>query len=307
MAFPWSVLDCPAYARLSHPARSLLMEIARQFVKDNNGRLLASGAYLLKRGWKSADVITRAKRELIAGGFIFETVMGHRPNKASWYAVTWQRLDRLKGYDEGALETFMRGAYTAGVPMQHQRTREDLYQKWRGPGKENASLTPSGGVEEAPIAPSGGVEGLTVAPSRGAINPVFAPLSTPSHGNHLEMPSTAGNPLSAGSGNLTLTTPLTPTAVTEPSTATAGACDEPDGAVDNSERNAPDMLETIRVRDHDLDPEMYDPTTGEHSSPPLPPPRSQASAADNGVTNALAKRSAHTALAGAPTKRRCRG
>jgi hypothetical protein len=35
---PWAVLDCPAYARLSHPARDLLMEIARQFVKDNNGR-----------------------------------------------------------------------------------------------------------------------------------------------------------------------------------------------------------------------------------------------------------------------------
>ena len=60
IALPWSVLDCPAYARLSHPARALLFELARQFVRDNNGRLLASAAYLAKRGWKSADVITRA-------------------------------------------------------------------------------------------------------------------------------------------------------------------------------------------------------------------------------------------------------
>ena len=175
VALPWSVLDCPAYARLSHPARSLLMEIARQFVKDNNGRLLASGAHLLKRGWKSADVITRAKRDLIAAGFIFETVMGHRPNKASWYAVTWQHLDRLKGYDEGTLETFRRGAYAAGVPLQRERNREDHYQKWREPGNKNASLTPSGGVEAAPIAPSGGVERLTVEPSRGAMDPISAP------------------------------------------------------------------------------------------------------------------------------------
>ena len=175
VALPWSVLDCPAYARLSHPARSLLMEIARQFVKDNNGRLLASGAHLLKRGWKSADVITRAKRDLIAAGFIFETVMGHRPNKASWYAVTWQQLDRLKGYDEGTLETFRRGAYAAGVPLQRERNREDHYQKWREPGNKNASLTPSGGVEAAPIAPSGGVERLTVEPSRGAMDPISAP------------------------------------------------------------------------------------------------------------------------------------
>ena len=40
VALPWSVLDCPAYARLSHPARALLFELARQFVRDNNGRLL---------------------------------------------------------------------------------------------------------------------------------------------------------------------------------------------------------------------------------------------------------------------------
>lgn len=78
VALPWSVLDCPSYARLSHPARSLLFELARQFVRDNNGRLLASAAYLSKRGWKSADVITRAKRELIDAGFIHETVKGHR-------------------------------------------------------------------------------------------------------------------------------------------------------------------------------------------------------------------------------------
>ena len=83
VALPWSVLDCPAYARLSHPARALLFELARQFVRDNNGRLLASAAYLAKRGWKSADVITRAKRDLIEAGFVHETVKGHRPNKAS--------------------------------------------------------------------------------------------------------------------------------------------------------------------------------------------------------------------------------
>jgi hypothetical protein len=46
VALPWAVLDCPAYKALSHPARALLMEVARQYVRDNNGRLLLSGAYL---------------------------------------------------------------------------------------------------------------------------------------------------------------------------------------------------------------------------------------------------------------------
>lgn len=111
VALPWSVLDCPAYARLSHPARSLLMEFARQIGKDNNGRLLASGAYLSKRGWKSDDVIDRAKKDLLAKGFIFQTVQGQRPNKASWFAVTWFALTPSPAYDPGVLVAFERGAY----------------------------------------------------------------------------------------------------------------------------------------------------------------------------------------------------
>lgn len=168
VALPWTVLDCPAYAGLSHPGRALLMELARQFVRDNNGRLLASAAYLSKRGWNSTDVITRAKRELLAAGFIFETVQGHRPNKASWYAVTWRALDKLPGYDAGTAQLFERGAY-----------------------QKNATLRPSHGVERLPIAPSHGVAGQLPTPSHGAIRPVLGVRSTPSHGHHLEMPSTA--------------------------------------------------------------------------------------------------------------------
>jgi hypothetical protein len=111
VALPFSVIDSVAYKNLSHPARSLLIEIDRQYCFDNNGRLLASYAYLRKRGWTSADTITRAKRELLAAGLIHETVKGCRPNKASWYAVTWRPIDRLQGYDEGALQTFVRSAY----------------------------------------------------------------------------------------------------------------------------------------------------------------------------------------------------
>lgn len=188
IALPWSVLDCPAYARLSHPARSLLLEFARQYVRDNNGRLLASGVYLAKRGWRSQDVVTRAKRELLDAGFIHETAMGHRPNKASWYAVTWRALDKLPGYDAGAAETFKRGAYQQNTPM------------------KNASLTPSHGVERAAIAPSHGVEGAPPTPSHGAIRATFDHSSTPSHGDHLDMPSIATRFGDVGAVLATLTT-----------------------------------------------------------------------------------------------------
>jgi hypothetical protein len=132
VALPWAVLDSAAYANLSHPARSLLLEIARQYVKDNNGRLLASRAYLLKRGWTSSDVIYRARNELVNGGFLHETVKGQRPNKASWYAVTWYALDILDGFDAGAAQTFRRSAY------------------------QNAVLCPSGGQGQPATVPSRG-------------------------------------------------------------------------------------------------------------------------------------------------------
>jgi hypothetical protein len=168
VAMPWSVLDCAAYARLSHPARGLLMEFARQFVRDNNGRLLASGAYLATRGWKSADVIFRAKRELLDAGFIFETVKGQRPNKASWYAVTWRSLDKCKGYDFSTEKAFERGAY-----LKNEALKID-------------PLTPRDGIKRSQIAPSDGVEQPATTPSHGAIRTSLPLSSTPSDGGHLE-------------------------------------------------------------------------------------------------------------------------
>lgn len=197
VALPWAVMDCAAYARLSHPAKALLLELARQFVRDNNGRLLASGAYLAKRGWHSSDVITRAKRELINAGLIFETVKGHRPNRASWYAVTWRALDKISGFDVGAAVCFERGAYQKGA----------LPQKL---------LTPSPGVARASIAPSPGVERHPPTPSPGAIKALFSPTPTPSPGDHLEMPSIA-----VGGGLLLATAQATATKAQMP-------IDEPD-------------------------------------------------------------------------------
>lgn len=173
IALPWSVLDCPAYARLSHPAKGLLFEVARQFVRDNNGRMLLSRAYLSTRGWKSADTITNAKRELLEGGFIFQTVMGHRPNKASWYAVTWRALDKLTGYDAGMALLFERGAYQRSTPF------------------IRTSLIPPAGIRRAVIVPPAGTETLPTVPPAGTIKAVLGALSVPPAGHHLDMPSVA--------------------------------------------------------------------------------------------------------------------
>ncbi|MDD2809278.1 hypothetical protein [Rhodoferax sp.] len=64
-ALPWSVLDSQAYQSLSYPAVALLNELARQRQGGDNGRYLLSGRYLATRGWRSKDVIERARRELL--------------------------------------------------------------------------------------------------------------------------------------------------------------------------------------------------------------------------------------------------
>ncbi len=180
VALPWAVLDCPAYARLSHPAKALLLEVARQYVRDNNGRLLLSRAYMAGRGWKSSDTLANAKRDLLEGGFIFQTVMGHRPNKASWYAVTWRALDKLPGYDVGTVECFKRGAYHHDRPGIGAPPRPPA-------GTENgASLGPPAGTERPLIGPPAGTEAFPIAPPAGPIRAVFDPLPVPPAGHHLE-------------------------------------------------------------------------------------------------------------------------
>jgi hypothetical protein len=172
VALPFVVLDSHAYLALSHPAKALLMEIARQYVRDNNGRLLASRAYLSKRGWKSVDTISRALRELIAARLIHQTVMGHFPKTASWYAVTWRTLDRLPGFDAGAADSFERGAY-AKQPI------------------KNARLRPPDGQERGRIAPPDGQGDKVLGPPDGAMKGVLTPSPRPPDGHHLDKPSTA--------------------------------------------------------------------------------------------------------------------
>lgn len=166
IALPWAVVDSPAFAALSVYARALLLELARQYVRDNNGRLLLTRERMAARGWTSNDTLTKARRELEAAGFLYQTVRGHRPSKASWYAVTWAPLDVHPGFDPEALANFQRSAY------------------------KNASLTPPHGVEKPPCAPPHGVGRAATAPPHGAHRGIFEGSPTPPHGHHLEKPST---------------------------------------------------------------------------------------------------------------------
>lgn len=135
VALPHAVLDCPGYRGLSVYAKALLVDVARQYMGSNNGSLLCSRRKMLEYGWTSTDTLTKALAGLLEAKLLFRTVQGQRPNKASWYALTWQTLDKSDGYDSGTVETFRRGAYLSLAP---KPTREQIYDKWRTPLKTQA-------------------------------------------------------------------------------------------------------------------------------------------------------------------------
>jgi len=268
-ALPWCVIDSTAFQSLSYPAVALLIELARQYVRNNNGRLLLSMRYLTTRGWHSKDVIERARRDLLDAKLIYQTVQGHRPSKASWYALTWYSLDKLPGFDAGAVESFRRGMYASFQPSTPTPTREALFDKWRGHGNTASPkinmLSPAGGVERAATAPAGGVESLSTAPAGGVVRVLLPPRSTPANGHHLDKPFCTGDSLSAGFGQAGATTPTT-------TPATTGNED----------------AETRAERDGDNSSDNYNAEVGDFCASPTAPARHQRQAADAWVKTALA-------------------
>lgn len=98
-AMPIAVLDSAAFMGASYPAKALLLDVARQHNGTNNGHLHLCFSWLSKRGWKSRDVIQRAKDDLIARGLLVKTKQGGLNMGASWYAITWLKISNFVGLD----------------------------------------------------------------------------------------------------------------------------------------------------------------------------------------------------------------
>lgn len=187
VALPNVVIDSEGFRSVGYAGRALLIDIARQYRGDNNGTLLASRAYMLQRGWNSSDVLARAKADLLRARLIHETFKGHRPNKASWYACTWWKLDRHPDYDAGAVESFVRGGYgPPAPPLQGSKLpRHELYARWR----KSATPSPDTGPRGSATAPDSGHHMLVDGPESGTMEDAGAVGPAPDTGHHLEMPS----------------------------------------------------------------------------------------------------------------------
>ena len=96
VALPHRILECDAYFRLSAKGVKLLIDLFGQYRGKNNGDFGMAWTVMEKRGWRSRDTLSRARRELLENGLIVQTRQGGR-NKCNLYAVTWLAIDECNG------------------------------------------------------------------------------------------------------------------------------------------------------------------------------------------------------------------
>jgi hypothetical protein len=96
VALPNAYFRTPEFAALSGRATKLLIAIAMQYNRSNNGDLVITKSLMAARGFHSADQLFKARDELIAAGWIMCTRQGGR-NIPSLYALTWEPIDRCDG------------------------------------------------------------------------------------------------------------------------------------------------------------------------------------------------------------------
>ncbi|HMZ82666.1 MAG TPA: hypothetical protein PLX20_01935 [Rhodocyclaceae bacterium] len=198
-ALPLCILESDAYISLSHPARSMLIEIVAQHQGNNNGHMVATMSYLRCRGLPSTDVRTRAIRELLEHKLISETKKGGRNAGVTLYGVTWLPVSNIEGLDIQISTSFPLGewmdfkksdASTQGVrntaPATQARTknanarRSDKAQDRRDYlARKNKSIAPCGG-------PAKTVARFSSGPADGHAHPVTEPCGGP------EIPASAG-------------------------------------------------------------------------------------------------------------------
>jgi len=117
LAIPHRVLNSVAYRRQKFAAKSLLIDIAAQFNRSNNGHLRSSMSFLKPLGWSSSATVRKALTALEESCLIYQTAQGKFPNDANLWAITWQALHPSDKFDPGHFEGFQKGRYSMFDPL----------------------------------------------------------------------------------------------------------------------------------------------------------------------------------------------
>lgn len=112
------VIDSPAFAALRPTAGVLLLLMARQLTKDNNGHLQATFSWCKKYGIASEHTLQTSIAQLITHGFIYRT-RSHGANRA-WakYALTWLPIKKRDGL---FLESYVHEAWKHWQPAAEKK------------------------------------------------------------------------------------------------------------------------------------------------------------------------------------------
>jgi hypothetical protein len=99
---PSNVMRHPDYINLGANSKVLLFEFSLQYFGKNNGKLCAVFSQMKKRGFKSETTLRKAIKELLDLKLITLTkvgMYGHGKRLPNYYAITWQPIDDVKGFD----------------------------------------------------------------------------------------------------------------------------------------------------------------------------------------------------------------
>lgn len=163
------VIDSPAFADLKPTSKVLLMLLARQLTKENNGHLQASFKWCQRFGIGSEHTLRGAIADLISHGLIYRT-RSHGANGA-WarYAVTWLPIKRR---EELFLAGFVHCAWRDWAPEPKKTTLQKLPER----SGSICRVTPKVPAENAGSPPAKTAD-YELMPCRAVKIPLFRGLS----------------------------------------------------------------------------------------------------------------------------------
>lgn len=142
---PSEVLNSAAYKDLSYSARAILVEMLHFYRGNNNGSIYIAAKTVINRGL-SKNTMTKAVKELIAHGFIYQTRRGGSlSGVCSLFAITWKPINRAEGQ---FLSQFVSHAYRNWNPALEKNEGSKIgmekTQKWEHPSKKTKSKQSKG-------------------------------------------------------------------------------------------------------------------------------------------------------------------
>lgn len=155
------VIDSHAYADLTFSARALLVQIARQLTKTNNGHLQATFSDMERFGF-SVNTLSRATHELITHGFIYKTKSGGFHQGAAQFAVTWLSVANTHGI-------FMQGFKPCAWRDWEPEQKKSRPPKVRAYSLKNGELTPPTHPKSEAVPPPKS-EHIELVPCRGELS-----------------------------------------------------------------------------------------------------------------------------------------